>query len=100
VDEIRRVVDPDGREVVFDHGTWLHLAERRPWLLDYIDAVLAAIALPYHREPDPLAGRERFYTRRLLLPEPWLCVIVDYTEVPAAVVTAFVDDDDPREHHR
>lgn len=96
MDEIRRVIDPDGREVVFDVGTWLHLADRRPWLLDHVGAVLAAVALPDHRAPDPAVGRERFYARHPLLPARWLRVIVDFEHEPAVVVTAMEDKVDPR----
>jgi hypothetical protein len=91
VDEIRRVVDPDGREVVFDFESWLHLAEGpRPHLLDHVDAMLTAVALPHHRAHDPIAARERFYARHLLLPGRWLRVIVDYRETPGRIVTALI----------
>ena len=36
--------DPDGRVVVFDAGSQLHLALRRPWLLDHLDAIMATIS--------------------------------------------------------
>lgn len=97
MDEIRRVYDPDGREVVFDFESWLHLAEgKHPWTLDHLDSILATVVLPYYREDDPTAGRERFYARHLLLQSRWLRVIVDYAEDPARVVTAFVLRNDPR----
>ena len=100
MDEIRRVIDPDGREVVFGAGAFVHLARRRPWLLAHVEAILATVALPHHREHDPIARRERFYARHLLLPDRWLRVIVDYNDVPASVVTAFVDFDNPQERYR
>lgn len=90
------MIDPDGREVVFDFETWLHLADRRPWLLDHVDAVLAAVAWPHHRAADPTAGRERFYAPHPLLPTRWLRVTVDYEHEPAVVVTAMDDKADPR----
>jgi hypothetical protein len=75
----------------------LHLADgKHPWMLDHLDAILAAVALPLHHDDDPLAGRERFYARHPLLRARWLRVIVDYTEDPARVVTAFVRFGDPR----
>jgi hypothetical protein len=55
-----QTTDPDGRTVVFDAGSHLHLARRRPWLLDHIDVILATVARPDHREDDPRPGRERF----------------------------------------
>ena len=82
---------------MFDFESWLHLADRRPWLLDHVDAVLAAVVLPHHRAPDCIAGRESYYARHLLLPDRWLRVIVDHEEQPGVVVTAFIELDDPRE---
>jgi hypothetical protein len=41
---IGRTTDPDGRVVVFDAGTHLHLAQgRRAWLLEHVDAILATV---------------------------------------------------------
>jgi hypothetical protein len=101
VEEVRRVVDPDGREVAFDHGSWLHLAiGRRPEMLEHVDAALAAVALPDHREHDPIAGRERFYARHPVLPTRWLRVIVDFNVAPAPIVTVLVDERDPRKRAR
>ena len=90
-----QVEDPDGRAVVFDAGTRLHLALARPELADEADLILAVVAQPDHREPDPRPGRERFY-RRDLDGRRWLRVIVDFTEEPAWVVTAFVQQNPPR----
>jgi hypothetical protein len=80
--------------VVFDTGSYLHLAGRRPWLLDHIDAIMGAVARPDVRALDPTADRERFY-RRHVEPGRWLRVVVDYGEDPAWVVTAVVQDNDP-----
>lgn len=87
--------DPDGRLVVFDEGTRLHLSIGRPDLLDHVDAILAAVARPDHREDDPVPGRERFY-RRDLDPRRWLRVVVDFNDTPAWVVTALVQQNPPR----
>lgn len=90
------MIDPWGRVVVFDHESWLHIADgTHPWVLDHLDAILATVALPAHHAQDPLAGRERFYARHLLLRRRWLRVIVDYDELPARVVTAFVVSNRP-----
>lgn len=92
------MVDPWGRAVVFDYESWLHLADGgRPELLDQLDAVVATVQMPLHHADDPIAGRERFYARHPLLRTRWLRVIVDFTEDPARVVTAFVLYGDPRE---
>ncbi|HEY4811516.1 MAG TPA: hypothetical protein VIH71_10715 [Solirubrobacteraceae bacterium] len=87
--------DPDGRLVVFDAGSRLHLARRRPWLLDHVETILGTVARPDHRALDPIADRERFY-RQHIEPDRWLRVIVDFSEDPAWVVTAVVQDNDPR----
>jgi len=94
--EALRVTDPDGRTVVFDAGSHLHLALGRPWMLDHIETILATIALPDHRVEDPIAGRERFY-RRHFQPNRWLRVVVDFNDLPGWVVTATVQRNDPRE---
>jgi hypothetical protein len=52
--------DPDGRVVVFDAGTRLHLALGRPKLMNEVDLILGTVAHPDHRADDPLAGREHF----------------------------------------
>lgn len=89
--------DPDGRRVVFDAGSHLHLAEgRRSWLLDHVEAIVTAVVRPDHREDDPRPGRERFYRQNALEPERWMRVVVDFNHVPGWVVTVLIQDDDPR----
>jgi hypothetical protein len=91
------VLDPDGREVVFDAGSHLHLAlGARAHLLDHVEEILKTVALPDHRRDDPRPGRERFYRQNLLMPGRWLRVVVDFGDVPAWVVTAVVENGDPR----
>jgi hypothetical protein len=93
----RRVADPDGRDVVFDAGSHLHLAEgARPWILDHVDTVMAAVASPDFREDDPLPGRERFYRAGFPADGLWLRVVLDFNDDPAWVVTALVQRSDPR----
>ncbi len=44
-DDHPSTIDPDGRLVVFDAGSHLHLAEgNRPWLLDHIETILTTVA--------------------------------------------------------
>lgn len=88
--------DPDGRVVVFDSGTRLHLALGRPDLMDEADLILGTIAHPDWRANNAIAGREHFY-RRDLDPRRWLRVVVDFNDTPAWVVTAFVQSNPPRE---
>lgn len=91
------ITDPDGRTVVFDAGSHLHLAEgRRSWLLDHVDEILIAVQRPNWREKDPRPGRERFYRENVLRLGRWPRVVVDFNEDPGWIVTALVQDDDPR----
>jgi hypothetical protein len=93
----RHTTDPDGRDVVFDAGSHLHLAEgERAWLLDQVDTILDTVERPDHREDDPLPGRERFYCADFLVPGRWLRVIVDFNQAPGWIVTAVVQQSDPR----
>jgi hypothetical protein len=97
----RRTRDPDGREVVFDAGSHLHLLRGdRGDLLDRVDAMLDAVADPDFREADPIPGRERFYRGDFLAAGRWLRVVVDFNDQPAWVVTAFVQERDPRLRRR
>jgi hypothetical protein len=96
-DDHPSTIDPDGRLVVFDAGSHLHLAEgNRPWLLDHVETILTTVARPDYRDDDPQAGRERFYRQNALTPGRWMRVVVDYVDVPGWVVTVVVQDDDPR----
>jgi hypothetical protein len=97
----RHTTDPDGRDVVFDSGSHLHLAEgERAWLLDHVDEILDTVERPDHREEDPLPGRERFYRADFLKPGPWLRVVVDFNVEPAWIVTALDQENDPRLRQR
>lgn len=96
--EQRSVTDPDGRRVVFDAGSHLHLAEgRRSWLLEHVDEVTVTVARPDHHEDDPRPGRERFYRQNALRPKRWMRVVVDFNRDPGWIVTVLVQDNDPRE---
>jgi hypothetical protein len=87
--------DPEGRTVVFDAGSHLHLSNRRPWLLDHVDVIMETVARPDYRSDDPNPGRERFYREHIDL-QRWLRVVVDFNDDPAWVVTAAVQHNDPR----
>ena len=89
-------MDPDGRAVVFDAGSYLHVARRRPALLEHLDAVLATIANPDFRALDPIPGRERYY-RQHIDSRRWLRVVVDFDDDPGWIVTVAVQTNDPRE---
>jgi hypothetical protein len=94
--ELPRVIqDPDGRIVEFTERSWQHIMAERPQLLGGVDAILKAIAGPDHRERDPKPGRERFYRRQISDKVRWLRVVVDFSETPAFVVTAFIQRKNP-----
>jgi hypothetical protein len=65
-------------------------------MLAHLAAILDAVSRPDRREADTVLSRERFY-RQDLDPRRWLRVVVDFSEVPAFVVTAFIQDTDPPE---
>jgi hypothetical protein len=91
----RSIRDPDGRVVEFTERSWQHIMVERPQLLDDVDAILAAIVSPDHREPDPNVGRERFYRMQITEKVRWLRAVVDFSEAPAFVVTAFIQRKNP-----
>jgi hypothetical protein len=98
VDERREAVDPDGRRVAFDAGSYLHLARRRPALLDHLDSILATVQSPDLHVLDPIPGRERYYYRRHFDGSRWLRVVVDFSHDPGWIVTVAVQTNDPRRH--
>jgi hypothetical protein len=63
-------------------------------MLTHMSAVLETVERPDSREGDPAPGRERFF-RRDLDALRWLRVVVDFTESPGFVVTAFTQDHKP-----
>jgi hypothetical protein len=90
----RHVTDPDGRDIAFDAGSHMHLAEgRRAWLLDHVDAILDAVERPDFHEDDPLPGRERFYREHFVDSGRWLRAVVDFNNTPGWVVTALEFDE-------
>ena len=96
----RTIIDPDGREVVFDAGSHLHLALNRPAMLTSVETIVATVERPDYHELDPIPGRERFFRRHVLDPMRWLRVVVDFDDEPARIVTALVQNDDPRRRAR
>jgi len=57
------VTDPDGRTVVLDGDGWNHIRAEHPEMAGSQPAILAAVAQPDHRRPDPRPGRLRGYRR-------------------------------------
>jgi hypothetical protein len=60
-----------------------------------MEVIMGTIARPDVHLLDSTGGRERFY-RQHIEPNRWLRVVVDFTEEPAWVGTAVVQDNDPR----
>ena len=87
-------VDPDGRRVVLDVAGWRHIVDEHQELAPHREAVLATVAAPDHRAPDPRPERERYW-RRGVGPSRWLMVVVNYGSMPARVVTAYGNRRDP-----
>jgi len=87
-------VDPDGRRVVLDVAGWRHIVDGHPELAPHREAVLATVAGPDHRGSDPRPGRKRCW-RRGVGPSRWLMVVVDFSVVPARIVTAYGNRKDP-----
>ena len=80
-----------GTRVVLYEDTWLeHILaphEGHEELAAHLAAVLGAVVSPDHHEPDPRAGRERFY-KQDVGPSRWLMVVVSFEQEPARIVTA------------
>lgn len=91
----RLVTDPDGRVVEFTEESWQHIVIERPSRPNDVHQILEAITHPHLRAPDPRPGRERFYRRHQTDKVRWLRVVVDFTQDPAIVVTAFIQRKDP-----
>ncbi len=88
---LARTATPDGMAVVLYEDTWrehvLDPPTGHPELRSNLDAVMATVATPDHREPDVRAGRERFF-KRDVGPSRWLMVVVSFEQEPARIVTA------------
>jgi hypothetical protein len=87
-------IDPEGRIVVLDAEGWAHILGEHLEMSAHQMAIMATIAHPDHRRPDPWSGRIRHY-RRGIGPSRWLLVVIDFGEVPGRVVTAFRNRRDP-----
>ena len=57
-------------------------------------AIMETITHPDERKPDPRSGRERYYGRDRG-PGRWLRVIVDFSDDPGWIVTAFGHSEAP-----
>lgn len=93
----RRVIastrDPDGRLVQLDARAWDHVLEEHAEMTEHLDDVMSAIDSPDHREPDPRAGRQRYFRRGG--PMAWVRVITEFVGDEDRIVTAFPQSNDP-----
>jgi hypothetical protein len=88
--------DPDGRSVVLLARIWEDkITQDHPDLRAHLEHVLAAVAKPDHAEPDPHAGRRRYYRRRVG-PSRWLLVVVSFEQQPGRIITAVATRKDPK----
>jgi len=76
--------------VLFEDTWQEHILDARGHdeLAAHLDAVLATVLAPDHREPDPWLHRERFYKQNVG-PSRWLKAVVSFEQAPARIVTAY-----------
>src|SRR5689334_2529378 len=92
---IASVVSPQGRSVELTEDRWRYV-QRHVEMRDNRDMLLEAIRQPDHQEPDPRAGRERYWLRcRAPFSFRWLRVVVEFAGDTDRIITAFGQDNDP-----
>lgn len=84
---------PDGRFVLLLAHAWQHVLAGHPEMEEHVQAVIDTVEQPDHREPDPRAGRERYFRRGG--PERWIRVVVELDGPIDRVVTAFPQTNAP-----
>lgn len=91
---VAEVRNPEGRLVRLESVTWDHVRDEHPQLGHRLTELMRAIASPDYREPDPRAGRERYFVRGG--PLSWIRVVTEFAGALDHVVTAFPQSNDPR----
>jgi hypothetical protein len=86
--------NPDGRVVLLGEAAWNHVLDQHVEMNEHLADTIAAIRAPDHREPDPRAGRERYFAR--CGPLRWIRVVTELHGDVDRVVTAFPQSNDPR----
>ena len=90
------VSDHDGRVVVLLARIWEgKIGPAHPELAGQLEQVLGTVRTPDHVEPDPRAGRQRYY-RRSVGPSNWLLVVVSFEQEPGRTITALAIRKDPK----
>jgi hypothetical protein len=88
-------ISSQGRAIELTEARWRYV-ERHVEMRDHQEALLDAIRHPDYQEPDPRAGRERYWLRcHAPFPFRWLRVVVEFSGDADRVVTAFGQDNDP-----
>jgi hypothetical protein len=92
---IASAVSPQGRHVELTEDRWRYI-QRHVEMRDRQGMLLDAIRRPDYQEPDPRAGRERYWLRcSQPFPFRWLRVVVEFAADADRLVTAFGQDNDP-----
>ena len=78
-----------------DDRAWNHVLEQHVEMSEYLAETMAVIETPDYRQPDPRAGRERYFRRGG--PLGWIRVVTEFSGGVDRVVTAFPQSNDPRE---
>jgi hypothetical protein len=81
-----------------DDVAWDHVMDQHDEMSEYLVETMAVIEKPDHREPDPRAGRERYFGRGG--PLDWIRVVTELAGDADRVVTAFPQSNDPRPQRR
>jgi hypothetical protein len=78
-----------------EEAAWNHVVEQHIEMSEYLAETMSTIESPDYREPDPRAGRERYFGQGG--PERWIRVVTEFDGDTDRVVTAFPQTNDPRE---
>ena len=79
--------NPEGRLVLLTETQWNHVLDQHVEMSGHLADTIAAIRAPDHREPDPRAGRERYFGRGG--PLRWIRVVTELHGDVDLLVTAF-----------
>ena len=81
------VIEPDGRTVVLTEEAWEHIRSGHKELARYERTIMETVTHPIDRRLDERPNRERYVSEGG--PARYFTVVVDFTNEPGEVVTAF-----------
>lgn len=87
--------NPEGHLVQLSRAAWDHILDAHAEMNGRLHETMAAVKTPDHREPDPRAGRERYFRRGG--PLRWIRVVTELHGDVDRIITAFPQSNDPRE---